>query len=158
MLGNLFKEKSLDFADAYYQARRSFKINPQQDFISVKNRIGLTAATTYAQIYFSGLSRYKKFRRELDLHSQEINRKNHEFDVLIVIPPRGLIPQRLTQQMLRQTMGLATSAGFSYVSHAQLNSDRVLDGAEDNEDVEVLTMTGDDRVDLSGQKGARQQG
>ena len=130
MLGNLFKEKSLDYADAYYQARRSFQIDPNQDFISVKNRIGLVSATTYAQIYFSNLNRYKKFRRELDLHSQTMNAKNHDYDVLIIVPPRGSVPQRVIQHMIRQTMGLSTSAGFSFVSTARLNTDRVLHGAK----------------------------
>ncbi len=130
MIFDLFKDKSLDYSSAYYQAQRSFEIDPKQNFIDVKNRLGLIGASTYAQIFFANQTRCKRFRRELDLHSQSRNALNHEHDVMIVLPPRGSLNQQIINRMLRQSLGLATSAGFAYVSHAQLNTDRVLSAAK----------------------------
>lgn len=129
MLTDLFREKSFDDSQAYYRARRAYQNDPTQDFVRVKNRIGLAAAGVYAQIYFANQTRYKRFRRELDLHQSVTNHANKDFDVLIVAPPRGSLRADVIQRFVRQSMGLATSAGFSYVSQAQLNTDRVLHGA-----------------------------
>ncbi len=130
MLGSFFKNRELESTDAYYQARRAYDIDPDQDFVRVKNRIGLAGAMVYAQIYFSNQNRYKRFRREIELHKENSNRLNRDFDVLLVLPPRGSLTQPVIQQMKRQSMGLATSAGFSFVSQAQLNTDRVIHGAK----------------------------
>ncbi len=129
MLGSLFKDRELESTEAYYQARRAFEIDPDQDFLRVKSRIGLAGALVYAQMYFSNQSRYKRFRRQIELHKNSSNSLNQEHDVLLVLPPRGTLPNEVIQEMLRQSMGLSTSAGFAYVTHAKLNSDRVIDGA-----------------------------
>jgi len=130
MIGSLFKNKSLDYSEAYYQAQRAYKIDPNQDFVRVKSRIGLTAAATYSQIYFSNQMRYKRFRRDLEIHQMHANALNGDYDVLVVLPPRGSLAKGQIEVLLRQTMGLAISAGFDFVSQAQLNTDRVLHGAK----------------------------
>lgn len=130
MLGSFFKNRELESTDAYYQARRSYQMDPLQSFTKVKNRIGLAGSIVFSQIYFSEQVLYKKFRREIELHRNVTNSLNQDFDVLIVLPPRGSFNTAIVQHMLRQTMGLATSAGFAFVSQAQLNTDRVIHGAK----------------------------
>jgi hypothetical protein len=130
MLSHLFSSQELLASEAYYQARRSYEIDPNQDFVRVKSRIGLRASIIYAQMYFADQPRYKRFRRAIELHKFQRNQQNKNYDVLIVLPPRGLLPKEWTQAMLRQAMGLATSAGFAHISQAQLNTDRVLLGAK----------------------------
>lgn len=129
MLKNLFYKPEAEETDNYYQALKAFKIDPNQDLNRVKSRIGLEASVSYAHLYFSNQKSFKRLRRELDLHQNEFNQLNSQYDVLIVLPPKALMNRKIGQKVLHQCSGLAVTAGFAYVSHAQLNSDNALEGA-----------------------------
>ncbi len=130
MFERFFREKSLNDSESYYSALKAFKLDPNQNFIDCKNRLGLQAATHYSQLYFTHHNRYKRFRREIELHRQESNPLNKEVDVIIVLPPDKTIPKTQTRRFLRQSMGLCMSGQFMYVSPAQLHTDRPLLGAK----------------------------
>lgn len=130
MIKELFFNDGSADSDNYYQALRAFRIDPNQNFIDVKSRIGLGPATAYAQMYFANLKSYKRLRRELELHQRESNPANRGVDILIVLPPHGTIPRSSLTNFLRQSMGLCTSGQFALISHAQINTDRVVSGAQ----------------------------
>ncbi len=129
MIREMLGSTSLNEAEDYFRALKSYQVDPAQDFQRVKGRIGLMASITYAQMFFTNQNTYKRLRRELDLHQRESNPLNQQFDVLIVLPPRGTLNKRALENFRKQSLGLSMSAGFAHVSHAQLNSDRVLHGA-----------------------------
>ena len=130
MFERFFRDRSLNDSESYYSALKSFKIDPQQNLIDCKNRLGLQAATHYAQLYFTHHNRYKRLRREIELHRQESNPLNREVDVFIVTPPEKTIAKSSVRRFLRQSMGLCMSGQFAYVTPAQLHTDRVLLGAK----------------------------
>jgi hypothetical protein len=126
---NFFLNKTEPTEDLYFKALKSYKIDPKQNFNKVKSRIGIEAATLYAQLYFSNLSYFKRLKRELELHRQEINLLNSHCDVLIVTPPRMTLQSHLINKLTKQCHALAVTAGFSFVQKAQLNSNNALEGA-----------------------------
>ena len=130
MIKELFLTDSQEDPNNYYQAMRAWKIDPNQEFIKVKGRIGFWPSQTYAQMFFAESRLYKKLRRELELHQRESNPANHDHDVVIVLPPQKALSKTSIQQFLRQSMGLCTVGQFAFVSHAQVNSDRVISGAK----------------------------
>lgn len=130
MLNRLFVDRSLEDSDNYFKAMKAYKLDPEQRFVDVKNRIGLNASSSYAQMYFANRGTYKRFRRELDLHFHESNPLNKEYDVLLVTPPNGFPGKKETQRFIHQAMGLGTSGQFAFVSQVQINSKSVLRGAK----------------------------
>ncbi len=129
MLKSLFLKSEHSEAEVYYEALKSFRRDPNQDFAAVKRHLGLTVATTYAQLYFQNQKSQQRFRREVELHAGDYNQLNSQFDVLIVAPSQKMLPSHLVKLMSKQASSLATSVGFKYVSQAQLHSNNVLESA-----------------------------
>ena len=130
---DFLKEKETESTYAYYQACQAYDKDPDQDFISIKNQWGLMASLLYAQMYFSNLESYKRFRRELALYPfsfREMNRKRRNYDMWLILSPTGLGDQKTNQRILRQIQGLAVSGGFSSVRQVVLPGDSVLSGAQ----------------------------
>jgi len=129
LLRSLFFKSEYSEAESYYQALRCFRRDPDQDFAAVKRHLGLDVATIYAQLYFQNQKNHQRFRREIELHSGEYNQLNSQIDVLVVAPSQKMLPSHLIKQLSKQASSLATSAGFMYVTQAQLHSNNVLEGA-----------------------------
>lgn len=129
MLKSLFFKSEHSEAESYYRALKSFRRDPNQDFAAVKRHLGLDVATTYAQFYFQNQKTQQRFRREVELHAGDYNQLNSQFDVLIVAPSQKMQPSHLIKQITKQASSLATSAGFKYVTQAQLHSNNVLESA-----------------------------
>lgn len=129
MLKDLLYRPSQTPAESYQLAVKAFKIDPEQDLRKVKSRIGMEASLSYAHLYFSNAPRFKRLKRELDLHQREYNQLNSEVDVLIVSPPRGSFRPAALKRWSKQVLGLSLTAGFAHVSHAQLNSSNAVEGA-----------------------------
>ena len=113
------------------QALRFFKTNPNEDFVKVKDSMGLEAATFYAHFYFSNQRSFKNFRHGLKFHSEGMDPLHSQYDVLLVMPPSSLLNKKKVAFVSRCCSLLAVSAGFRSVSHAHLETNSVLDGASD---------------------------
>lgn len=124
----LFSKPKVVESDIYYQALKAYQIDPDQDFVRVKNRIGLECAYSYAQLYFAGTMGMKRFRRELELHNKEYNQLNSQYDIIVVEPPTHFLRKQLVQKTVRQYSILARSAGFGMVSPSHLDADNAIDG------------------------------
>ena len=113
------------------QALRFFKTNPNEDFVKVKDSMGIEVATFYAHFYFSNQQSFKNFRHGLKFYSEGMDPIHSQYDVLLVMPPSSLLNKKKVAFVSRCCSLLAVSAGFRSVSHAHLETNSVLDGASD---------------------------
>lgn len=130
LLKRLFGQKNQNIeSDSYMRALREYKKLSSQDFNNVQKRLGLDGATCFSHLYFSGTSYFKRFKKELELHSMEYSLDNNDHEIIIVVPDSRLGNElqndRLVQQIIKHSIG----SGFLEVTRVDLKSISAIDGA-----------------------------